>query len=661
MLQTLSFSKKLAWMLGIISVAVVAVVGGSSYVLMQRYITQDIDDELTQITDSTYNLVETAVSVSIRNYLRAMAESNRDVLAAYHEKVQKGELTEEQAKEAVKNITLHQKIGKSGYLYYLDSTATLRLHPKAALVNASIANYDFAQQQIKQKEGYLEYLWKNPDEDQERAKALYMTYFEPWDYIVSASSYKSEFRMLVNVSDFAKKILPPSIRIRDTGYVYIMDAQGNVIIHPTLANQNMYDSQDAQGRYFVREICQKKNGQIIYSWKNPGEAEPREKIARYKYLADMDWIIVSGVYLDELYAPLDTLIYTLLAISSGLLLLVAALAAFLGQSLAKPMRQLAGYAEVIGKGNLDVRIPVQGRDEIGDLAATFNCMSANLQEFIRQVQRSGIQVTSSATELAATAKEQEVIMTHQVESTNKVVQAVKEIAEVATKLVATMQQVAAMSQKTAEFASSGQTDLARMKDAMRQMETASQAISGRLEAINEKAENITAVVTTITKVADQTNLLSLNAAIEAEKAGEFGRGFTVVAREIRRLADQTAAATLDIEQMVQEMQAAVSAGVMGMDKFIAEVRHSAADVEKISTQLTRIIEQVQTLAPSFEDVTEAMQFQSDNAQQINTSMLLLSAEVQQTKESLHETYAAIGQLNDAARGLQEEVAHFKVN
>ena len=181
-----------------------------------------------------------------------------------------------------------------------------------------------------------------------------------------------------------------------------------------------------------------------------------------------------------------------------------------------------------------------------------------------------------------------------------------------------------------------------------------------MQAINEKAENITTVVTTITRVADQTNLLSLNAAIEAEKAGEYGRGFTVVAREIRRLADQTAVATLDIEQMVQEMQSAVSDGVMEMDKFIADVRHSAEDVEAISLQLSRIIDQVQALLPNFDEVNVGMEHQSDNAQRIENSMTRLSAEMQETKESLHETFSVIEQLNDSSRILQKEVSRFNV-
>jgi methyl-accepting chemotaxis protein WspA len=119
-------------------------------------------------------------------------------------------------------------------------------------------------------------------------------------------------------------------------------------------------------------------------------------------------------------------------------------------------------------------------------------------------------------------------------------------------------------------------------------------------------------------------------------------------------------ATLDIEQMVKEMQAAVTSGVMEMDKFIADVRHSAEDVGRISEQLTHIIEQVQALSPQFEIVNVAMEEQSENSQAINTAVLHLHDEMQQTTESLHESFQAIGQLNEAAKRLQHEVARFKV-
>ena len=327
-----------------------------------------------------------------------------------------------------------------------------------------------------------------------------------------------------------------------------------------------------------------------------------------------------------------------------MLLMYLSVSKFVKRPLTRVIQGLRDISE--GEGDLTKRLKLASKDELGTLAQLFNTFVEKLQSVVKQIQRSGIQVSSSSTELAATAKQQEVTMKVQVESTNKALKSVEEIANVTEHLVQTMKGVASMSEDTEEAVDSKQTDLARMAGAMQQMEEASRTISGRLQAINEKADNITNIVTTITKVADQTNLLSLNAAIEAEKAGEYGRGFTVVAREIRRLADQTAVATLDIEQMVREMQSAVSSGVMEMDKFINEVRQSAEDVRMVSTKLFQIIKQVQALSPRFEDV--------------NKSMTELSEGMQQTSESLSETFHAIGQLNEAAKGLQDEFTQFKV-
>ncbi len=329
-----------------------------------------------------------------------------------------------------------------------------------------------------------------------------------------------------------------------------------------------------------------------------------------------------------------------------------------------PVQRALGMVNAIAECDFTVGITEEDyhrEDEIGQLISRLREMAASLSTLIGQVQRSGMQVTSSATELAATAKQQEATVSGQAESTGNVVRAVGEISRIAGELVQTMQQVAAMSGETAKYAARGQNDLTRMSEAIHQMEDASKSVSEKLEAINEKAANITSVVTTITKVADQTNLLSLNAAIEAEKAGESGRGFTVVAREIRRLADQTSVATLDIEKMVQGMQTAVSAGVMEMETFIKEVRNSSEDVGRISRQLKRIIKQVQALSPSFDNVTDSMEQQAENARGIDGAMSELNKNMQQTMASLKESFQAIEQLNEAAGILQDEVSRFKVN
>lgn len=657
MFKNFSFSSKLIFFFSFFSIVAALGIGSGGYWLIRSSLLRTIDKELEQFTDSTSHLVETTVTVSIRNYLKAIAERNEELLRYYYAQVQDGAMTEAEARERLSELLLQQKIGKTGYTAIMSSAGVLKIHPEQQLVHVDVSSFEFVQTATQKKNGYIEYLWKNPGEDQERAKSAYLAYFEPWDDLVFVSSYKSEFQYLVDVNDFREQVL--SVQLGETGYIYIMDSQGNLIIHPSLEGQNMFDSKDAQGKYFIREICDAKTGQMTYLWKNPSEVRAREKKVYYTYFELMDWIIVGGVYLDELYKPLDDLIKTIVAITAGLFCLVIPCSILLGKTLVKPITHLVSAAESIGKGELDVQICPGHHDEIGHLAKTFQLMLEALKSVLGQVQRAGIQVTSSTTELAATAREQEAIMATQVDSAKKMVKSVEEISSVSERLVETTFEVSGMLQETVSTASSGQEDLSQMQGAMHQMEAASQSISGRLQTINEKAENITQVVTTITQVAEQTNLLSLNAAIEAEKAGEFGRGFTVVAREIRRLADQTAVATLDIEQMVKEMQSAVAAGVMEMDKFMADVRHNAEDVGRISAQLTQIIDRVQALSPHFDDVHQAMGRQSESAQKISMEILQLNEEMQQTRDSVHETYAVIEQLNEAARNLQEEVSRFK--
>lgn len=322
--------------------------------------------------------------------------------------------------------------------------------------------------------------------------------------------------------------------------------------------------------------------------------------------------------------------------------------------------QIKAAVSRASEGDLTGIIEVDSQDAIGQLAQGVQAMIDSLSMLVAQVQRSGIQVASSANSIAATAKEQEATVAEQAATTNEIVTTATEITATAKELLSTMDQVSSVADSTAKSAASGREGLSRMENTMHQVVQAVGSIAGKFEVLSEKASNISAVVTTITKVADQTNLLSLNAAIEAEKAGEYGFGFSVVAKEIRRLADQTAVATLDIEQMVKEMQSAVTAGVMSMEKFSDQVRHSVNDVRQISSQFGQIIEQVQALTPRFETVHQGMHFQSQGAEHINHSMIQLNEAAQQTVESLRESNYAIERLNDAARDLQNGVTKFKV-
>lgn len=331
------------------------------------------------------------------------------------------------------------------------------------------------------------------------------------------------------------------------------------------------------------------------------------------------------------------------------------------EALKDKINQMLEVVTKAAEGDLTGRMEeTLGNEPIDQLIRDTQRMVDNLNSLVAQVQQSGIQVNSSATEIAATAKQQEATVSEQAASTNQIMATVTEISATSKELVKTMEEISQVAENTARSAETGQGALTKMEDTMRQMRTATDNITSKLAVLSEKAGNINTVVTTINKVADQTNLLSLNAAIEAEKAGEYGRGFAVVATEIRRLADQTAVATWDIEQMVKEMQSAVSAGVMGMDKFSEEVSRGVNEIGQVGGQLGQIIDDVQTLTPRFESVTEGMQSQSLGGEQISESMIQLNETAQQTAESLRQSNASIQQLKEAANGLQKAVSIFRV-
>ena len=350
-----------------------------------------------------------------------------------------------------------------------------------------------------------------------------------------------------------------------------------------------------------------------------------------------------------------------IALCAGALLIAALLAWVVARNVTSRLRHLANAAQATAsQGDLSHEIETDGSDEIGTLAGAFSKMVSHLCKLTGQVQKSAMAVNSSVTEIAATSKQQQATTSEVAATTTEIGATSKEISATSRELVKTMNEVSGIAEATAALANSGQSNLDRMEQTMEHFVEAVGAINSKLAVLSEKAGNINQVIATITKVADQTNLLSLNAAIEAEKAGEYGRGFAVVATEIRRLADQTAVATFDIEQMVKEMQSAVAAGVMGMDKFGEQVRRGVQEVQQVGSQLNQIINQVQTLSPRFTAVDEGMQAQALGADQITQALSQLSEATQQTADSLRQSNISIELLHDASRGMLTSLDGFKL-
>lgn len=486
-----------------------------------------------------------------------------------------------------------------------------------------------------------------------------------------------------------------SIKVAKTGYVSVVAATGEKKGHYIISKdglrdgENIWDAKDHDGKFFVQQLIndamKNKNEEafVSYPWKEPSDSEPRVKISVARYFEPWEWVIITGMYEDDFQSVkinIDQAInkqFLFLALG-GLLMLVVSLimSSYLGIKMANPLNLIVNLAEKIATGNLvgakeDLsRLPQEFQsyrsgetpppDEIGHLFKAFSLMTASLDSLIGQVQDSGIEVTASATEIATSAHRLETSVSNQAESTKEVTRSSKDILKAAEALTGNISQVGKAVSETAAKTETGRNALSRMEASLLQLVKSTESISSKLSIINDKTANISGVVTTINKISDQTNLLSLNAGIEAEKAGEFGRGFSVVSQEIRRLADQTAWATQDIEGMVKEMQQSVSIGVMEMDKFSQGVKNEVDQVALIGKELGETIGQVKNLGPQFDSVQGAVTAQTQSAQQISDAMNQLSTAAEQNKKALADFKQATEHLKAVVQDMKKEVSRFKL-
>jgi len=366
---------------------------------------------------------------------------------------------------------------------------------------------------------------------------------------------------------------------------------------------------------------------------------------------------------DALYAEKSISFWNRLQLgfSISLIVLILVITFKVSKSIIDPTQNLVEIMKSIANLDLTKRLKVSTKDEIGEIAEYVNIVVQNIHTVVKQVRLSTVQLHATGTEIAAAAAQHDSAIQEFGASSNQIASAVKEISNTGQELMNTVNSLRESSDNTSALAGEGRNSLNNMQSSMQQLSDATGSISTKLDMIRDKAGGIGTVVTTITKVADQTNLLSINAAIEAEKAGDAGKGFLVVAREIRRLADQTAVATLDIEQMVRHMQSAVATGVMEMDKFHQSVKSLINQVTEISGQMGMVIDHVQNLTIQFREVREGVEQQTIGAKQIDDAMGQLVTAVRQVTASVKDFNNTALNLRESANSLQKDVGKFTVN
>ncbi len=507
-------------------------------------------------------------------------------------------------------------------------------------------------------------VWSEPYYDESGGRKLMTTYAAPF-YCRRDGARRPAGVVTADITLERLVEIVSRVSVFASGYAFLISRNGVFLAHPDqelVMRESIFSLAEEDQDLELRRLGQTmlRGGSGMARIDHPRLA--RRARMYYAPLTALGWSLGVVVPEKELFAGVHRLgrsaFLIVLAGLAGLLVMVA----FIARAIARPVTALAHSAAEVAAGRLIAEVPdVRSRDEVGMLARAFRGMTASLAALVKQVQSAAGRLVDTAAGMTENLRLQENTVAEFGASTTEIAAAVKEISVTGQELAHTMQELQDAAAATAALADSGRSGLGKMDGSMRRLESAAGAMAARLAAINAKTAKINNMVAIINKVAEQTNLLSLNAAIEAEKAGEYGLGFAVVAREIRRLADQTDVAATDIRRTMREMQASVSTGVMEVDKFNNEVTGGLQTVDGVVAQLGRIIEQVKTLSSRFVLVNEGMHAQSAGARQISEAMTSLNTAARKTADSLGQFNAAAGQLKDAASQLQSQTEQFQVS
>lgn len=458
-----------------------------------------------------------------------------------------------------------------------------------------------------------------------------------------------------------------AMRYDNDNYVWINDLDARMIMHPIkpeLDGKDMSSFKDGQGKTLFTSIAntarQEKEGYEDYLWPRPGKTIAVEKISYFKLFEPWGWVIGTGVYIDDIDASFYSRLTEALIFLSIVIPMVVWLAVIISRSITQPLSHMTKVMENVAKGKLMARIDIKNQDELGDVSQAINHTLDIQQQLIQKLTNSSHHILSSAEQMASTTEQTSAGVKQQHGETQLLATAMQEMS-------ATAQDVANNAQQTAEITVQAEST-ARLGDEI--VKTTISAINDLATQVQSQADVITkleqdtlqveSILSVIRDISDQTNLLALNAAIEAARAGEQGRGFAVVADEVRVLAKRTSESTDQIQSLNDRLKTACQGAVNMMGNSHSEAQKCIDRAASAGEHLNDIVLNVQQIMEMNSAVAEVVQQQSQVAEEMSNNLNNISIIAEQTQGGATLTANNSEQLASLARELRQQVQHFQV-
>ncbi len=461
-----------------------------------------------------------------------------------------------------------------------------------------------------------------------------------------------------------------NLRYNKQEYFWVNDSRPVMIMHPInpkLDNQPMGDVKDPNGLYLFREMVRtvkaSANGGLVhYYWPKPGAEEPVSKVSYVKHFAPWDWIIGTGVYTDDVQADFRAAATPVLITSAVLLIVLLILVLTISASIRIPLQYFTHAMHNIarGEGDLTQRLPVSGKDELTDIARSFNTFVGQIHKVVTETQGT-VEVLAELNQSIAG------ICRHTSELSDDQLQQTDQAATGSNEMSQTIQEVAGNAERAADAARAADENARQgiriMQSTQERIMTLAQDIqqsSAVIQNLRNETNAIGSVLDVIRGIAEQTNLLALNAAIEAARAGEQGRGFAVVADEVRTLASRTQQSTEEINQMISRLQEQAAGAVKSMEANAHNSEETAGSADQALQAISGISDAVSTITEMNLSIASAVEEQSAAANEITGNIVRIAESSGQIVGNMQSTGQAVGQLQSSTQTLAGLVERFKV-